>query len=455
MLKKYFKHYSKSGRIIAFVALLTMAFSPVSDFEPVLTSPEGVNNPMGESKALFPGRVVWVQDFEATSWDETNGQWWDDNNTDQTAVDKMMSDAMLNLTATKEIEKAWEVLFKNHNQTHGKGEKGYKAGEKIVIKVNLNASGNPEGKWEDKGYPTPQMVNSLVKQLIDVVGVKGEDIYLADPSRYFVGPVYNKIRSNPSDEYRKVVFVEKGQQDIANHVKALPDEENLIWFNMPDGSKYKMCLPSIFSEADYIINYALVRPHRVFGITNVAKNHFGSVWDFNKKTFNPSALHAFALWDYPTPNKHKDPHSNPVLLGHKTIQSKTILQLADGLYTSVTQSNPVTRFSTMDNDWFSSLLISQDPVALESVVLDFITSEPNLVAENPSFNGHQDSQLHESALANAPPSGVVYDPENDGIPLSSLGVHEHWNNPKDKQYSRNLGKDKGIELISVQKIISP
>ena len=32
-------------------------------------------------------------------------------------------------------------------------------------------------------------------------------------------------------------------------------------------------------------------------------------------------------------------------------------------------------------------------------------------------------------------------------PLASLGVHEHWNNPADRQYSRNLGTGDGIELI--------
>ncbi|MBN2105488.1 hypothetical protein JW835_15725, partial [bacterium] len=37
--------------------------------------------------------------------------------------------------------------------------------------------------------------------------------------------------------------------------------------------------------------------------------------------------------------------------------------------------------------------------------------------------------------------------EGDGTRLSSLGVHEHWNNAADKQYSRNLGTGEGIELI--------
>ena len=41
----------------------------------------------------------------------------------------------------------------------------------------------------------------------------------------------------------------------------------------------------------------------------------------------------------------------------------------------------------------------------------------------------------------------MYNPNRDREPAESLGVHEHWNNPRDKQYSRNLGKNKGIELV--------
>ena len=37
--------------------------------------------------------------------------------------------------------------------------------------------------------------------------------------------------------------------------------------------------------------------------------------------------------------------------------------------------------------------------------------------------------------------------------MESLGVHEHWNNSVDKQYSRNLGTDNGIELISSDPMI--
>ena len=48
------------------------------------------------------------------------------------------------------------------------------------------------------------------------------------------------------------------------------------------------------------------------------------------------------------------------------------------------------------------------------------------------------------------PEGFIYDPEDDGTPLTSLGVHEHWNNPTDMQYTRNPGTGEGIELIKAE-----
>jgi hypothetical protein len=47
------------------------------------------------------------------------------------------------------------------------------------------------------------------------------------------------------------------------------------------------------------------------------------------------------------------------------------------------------------------------------------------------------------------PAGIIYAPNGDNIPMTGLWVHEHWNNPIDKQYSRNLGKGEGIELVKI------
>lgn len=48
------------------------------------------------------------------------------------------------------------------------------------------------------------------------------------------------------------------------------------------------------------------------------------------------------------------------------------------------------------------------------------------------------------------PSGTAYT-DSRGHTVSNLGVHEHWNNSTQRQYSRNLGKSEGIELICITK----
>jgi hypothetical protein len=125
------------------------------------------------------------------------------------------------------------------------------------------------------------------------------------------------------------------------------------------------------------------------------------------------------------------------IMGHEDLGGKTILCLAECIRYNYWKAPP------FNGGPCSSLFMSQDFVAIESVLIDFLRSEGALGA------GTLDNYLHEAAQANDPPSGTVYDPENDGIPLESLGVHEHWNNSTDKQYSRNLGTGQGIELIQI------
>lgn len=61
---------------------------------------------------------------------------------------------------------------------------------------------------------------------------------------------------------------------------------------------------------------------------------------------------------------------------------------------------------------------------------------------NGAGENNMEKYLHEAAQLANPPSGTKY-PGN----LESLGVHEQWNNSRDKLYSRYPGKNEGIELI--------
>jgi hypothetical protein len=147
------------------------------------------------------------------------------------------------------------------------------------------------------------------------------------------------------------------------------------------------------------------------------------------------------------------------LLGSPALGGKTLLFLVDGLFGGYFwDSHPKQWMSSPFNgNWPSSLFASQDPVAIDSVCYDFLLAEwPNVVnngSDSPGsgLQGGAEDYLHEAALADNPPSGTVYDPGKTGTPLSSLGVHEHWNSPATKQYSRNLDpvNGTGIELVQL------
>ena len=139
------------------------------------------------------------------------------------------------------------------------------------------------------------------------------------------------------------------------------------------------------------------------------------------------------------------------LMGHANLGAKTVLYFLDGLYSPrLDQGSPPARWLSdpFNNNWTSSFLLSQDPVALDSVGVDLLRGE-NAVSPLRYLNGAVDNYLHEAALAYAPPSGTLYnsDSAHPTAPFPSLGVHEHWNNSTQKLYSRNLGSGQGIELL--------
>ena len=132
------------------------------------------------------------------------------------------------------------------------------------------------------------------------------------------------------------------------------------------------------------------------------------------------------------------------LLSHEHLGGKTLLYVGDGLYPTKVDHCKIDKFEMypFNNDWTNSLFFSQDPVAIDSVMYDFLYAE----GTNPC-EGSQ-NYLHQSAA----PNPNTYDPENDGTYLSdSIGVHEHWNRSVDifstDRYSGT--SNNGIDLVSV------
>jgi len=412
-----------------------------SPAEAAFASTDPPNSPMGVAKGIHPGRVVWVHDPAATSWDESAGEWWDDDNTDQNVVGYMVSKTIRELTGEPNDANAWDALFRHFNQTKGLGDIGYQRGEKIVIKINMNQ--NRSLAWsKGQGMPSPHAVYSLLDQLINAAGVPGSSITICDASRYIGDPLYDKVRGNTDPNFQNVRFV--ADRTYNGRIAAARDLNNPIHFGNPSiQNSGNVNIPQCYTQAKYFINMALLRPHSLAGVTLCAKNHFGSTYFPSSNDWTPAPMH-----NYMGRNRSMDSYNCFVdLIGHQHLGGKTMLYMIEGLYGARNQENNVIKYVSFGDDWCSSIFASQDPVAIDSVGLDFLAYENGLNTAMVDVSGNPDNYMHEAALADNPPSGTFYDPEGDGTRLASLGVHEHWNNPTDKQYSRNLGTGDGIELV--------
>jgi len=402
------------------------------------------NNPLGVARGINPGRVVWVHDANSVSWDGRSGAWWDEGNVHQPVVNEMVSKSICWLTGEQTDTAAWDALFRYFNRTNGWGDVGYRSGEKIAIKLNMNQDYGD--RWDDDiALPTPQLVYCVTEQLINVVGVSGSAITIYDATQYVGDPIYDKIRSNPDREFQSVRFIVNPEYAGDGRIAAQPDRNVPIYYADSRVDYSGRCYPPRgVTEADYLINIALFRAHSDAGITSLAKNHFGSVYNGADSMYGwkPDHMHVSA---WVRENAMSSPNALVDLMGHEHLGGKTLLFMIDALFGQEYQSSGHIRFESFGNQYPCSIFASQDGVAIESVALDFIRNEPRCARR---IAGSMDNYLHEAALADNPPSGAFYDPEGDGVQLESLGVHEHWNNAIDKQYSRNLGTSDGIELIT-------
>jgi len=480
--RRYFRNSNYvMASILAFAALAAGAFTVLRTDTETQARPMGdslfvpfdpPNTPMGVARGIFPGRVVWVRDSTAAHWNGTTGNWWSDASTNQTAVDSMLSKSLRSLTEAPTDSSAWIALFKYFNNKHGKGSIGYTPGEKIAVKINLNMVGDSSNPYNST-FASPQAVLSLLRQLVHNVGVADSDITVYDLIRYVPNIIYSKCKN----EFPHVHVM--GWVQGSGREKYIRDTTIVHWsqkLTLELGGGNPAHLPTAVTHAAYLINLASFKGHRYAGVTFCAKNHFGTLScdDTNGVPYqyapHAAGVHPYiavhniiipgsAEWTFY--GRHDSTYNALVdLMGHKDLGGKTLLFMVEGLYVGQTEGSQITKDSRwitppFNNGWMSSLFVSQDNVAIESVCLDFIRAEAAAqmaanVLHDTTIYGAIDNYLHEAAQADNPPSGTFYAPSGDGVRLQSLGVHEHWNNSTDKMYSRNLGTGNGIELVKLK-----
>lgn len=447
---------------------VTAATSPDVPF----SDPLGPNAPIGEAKGIFPGRVVWLYNPNATNEHCTNlsfsDVYWLSENTDQDLVDQMFSEGIKSLTGKETHAEAWDAIFRYFNQNHEKGDVGYNETETIFIKINgVTAWGGtwPDGEissLDNIEYDTsPQTILTLLRQLVNEAGVPQEKIYLGDP----IADIYNHIYNYLHDEFPDINYC--SQYNIPARHDYTSNGITAIHFAdkgsvMPTIDKQDQLFDEMLN-ADYLLNIPTMKGHRWAGVTFFAKNHFGSNTSTGSWLMHPGLVN--------NDNKGMRTDYNMYrvlvdLMGSKYLGRNTLLYFMDALWSTSYEHQVPQKFQSapFNNDWSSSILLSLDPVAIESVCLDILqkefTEEEIIDGMDKSYPDAPDrwvfvqwnaidDYLHQAASSDWWPEGITYDPDNSGTAISSLGTHEHWNNTSDMQYSRNLGTGEGIELIKI------
>jgi hypothetical protein len=471
---------------LVFGVIVAMAVSPTANTSTVLqnqakTGPDdGPNQPFGSAKGIYPGRVVWVWNPDATNEkfehnDFDKYDWYvNAENVNEKVVGQMFRDGMLKLTGKKNVQKSWDAVFRFFNAKKLGKEKSYTKGEKIFIKINQGQS-----RWvltqedKDNGFfipktlkkgeesrkvsmiPTetgPYMVLEALRELVNEMGVPQEDISIGDP----MCPIWGHNYAVWSKEFPNVKYLDKNTTNYGRTLVKVSEKDLLFYSDKKITDK----LYDVIENADYLINFTTLKSHGAAGVSLTAKSHFG---DIGRATAGHLHYSHLAVRREGTPD-NTGYHKYRVfvdLMGSKYLGQNTLIWVVEGLFGGGASEikGPVKYFmAPFNNDWANSIFMSLDPVAIESVGYDFLRTEWNGTRKHdainndwegmPNVNG-VDDYMHQAADPKNWPAGIVYDPDNTGTPVPVLGVHEHWNNPVDKQYSRNLGSGNGIELVSI------
>jgi hypothetical protein len=457
--------------------------NPADLFQPTetRTGPEdGPNQPIGEAKGINPGRVVWVWNPEATNKDfehnnfEKYDFYWQPQNNHPEVISKMFKDGILKLTGKKDIAKSWDAIFKFFNEKKLNKKKGYTKGEKIFIKINQGQSNwvlskedqkngyilshkKPQGDRRDPRSMTPTetgpyVVVELLRELVNEVGVNQEDIYVGDP----MNPIYGHNYEVWSKEFPKVKYIDRTSTDFGRTMIKFT-EEPLVYYS---DKKATEKLYDFIKTADYMILLPVLKPHGAAGVSLTAKLNFGNIGNRSAHHLHYSHV-ANKTEGKPINTGYHKYRVFVDLMGSKYLGQNTLIWIIEGLFGGGSSEimGPVKYFMPPFNGgWSNSIFMSLDPVAIESVGYDFLRSEFNGINKHDKVNNDWenipnmfgvDDYMHQAANPKNWPEGITYDPDNSGKAIPVLGVHEHWNDPDDKQYSRNLGSGKGIELVSV------
>lgn len=336
-----------------------------------------------------PHRVVTVHNSNASTW---KGEGNPNNYMNQTEIDKMVDIGIMELTGTTSPEDGWRKIIP------------YSSEESVVIKVNFNnnaiwakgLSFNDDLNTDMLNYAA--VVNSVIRGLKSI-DVPSNKIWITDPSRI----IHDQFRERISDKGVQYYV----NQNCEAYIEGRPNvyatgyvSDSSVYASTTTAYNEKIRPAQVFADATYIINMPQLKGHgstSVGRVTFSLKNNFGSVY-YTVDAQGTAPAHKAE----PFAKLIADINNNPVF------REKTRLIVGDGIMGNPDANYaPPTLWSSFGNNPPETLFFGVDPVATDSVMVDYIRKEV----------GSQATGLVQSYAADL-----------------ELGVSESWNDQENYTY---------------------
>jgi hypothetical protein len=305
-------------------------------------------------------RVIRVHSGSATSWTGQSSYW---NYVNQDKITEMVNSGLMNLTKTGNVSDAWHAILPN-----------YTNGQKVAIKVSFNNSENCTSGNAIDGIIEP--VNALINGMV-ARGVSVGNIY-----------VYDAMRALPTRFTSKGVsgvhYVSIGScsgTDLATW------SETNVAFHPPSGSVASETLAQVLIDATYVINMPIMKRHPIGGVSLGYKNHFGSIND-------PGGLHTWI--DVVNGTARSDYNPLVDIYANANVGAKTVLTVGDGIFSTHEFNQAPVAWTIFNNETPKSLFFSQDPVAIDCVMHDFVRLEMQAISDPITSSANRYLQLAEA-----------------------------------------------------------
>jgi hypothetical protein len=269
----------------------------------------------------------------------------------QDVVNTMIDEGITRLTQLENIQDAWKSLF------------NYRKGEKVLIKPNFN--------WINTNFEkivtSPQIVNSVIRALIEYIGVDEKDIYLYDVSRPIPSFYRERISFNIRFVHRPISIFKRGWRKFFGDLTSPSEKEILTTFPVKTENRelLRCYLPKIVASGNHLINLPILKAHQFLLFSGAMKNHFGSV-SFSNGSTSPKLFHGEHIHDFIA-----DVNAN------KHLQKITRLVICDAIVGTWSDEGlgVPEKWAIFNNQYPSSLFFSRSPLTMDLYLSKLVRKE--------------------------------------------------------------------------------